>query len=350
MPPIRCAIVGVGNCASALVQGVHLSAGSVEGGGGGKPEAEGKLLCGVAYPLISGYAPSDLIFVCAWDVDLRKVGLSLNQAIFAPPNCCFLIDPTTKDTPSKVLVRKGPVLDGVAPHMLTAPHGFRVSDEQRPDTQAEVVAALRAARVDVLINYLPVGSTQAAHFYASCCLEAKVSLCNCIPVFIASDRAWEQRFRDAGLPLIGDDMKSQFGSSIVSQILQECAFARGVKVESHVQQNSGGNTDFLNMSDKTRLVSKKISKENVLRGSLPPSSAFLHAGPSDYISHLGDTKIAHISLIGEGFGGAPITFHGRLEVEDSPNSAGVVIDAVRFLQAARDLGISGSLRGASAFT
>jgi myo-inositol-1-phosphate synthase len=187
------------------------------------------------------------------------------------------------------------------------------------------------------------------------CLEARIAFCNCIPVFIASDPVWEARFIQAGIPLIGDDMRSQFGASVVSQMLQELAFDRGHRVVAHIQTNVGGNTDFLNMCDKTRLASKKISKENVIRSQndirgISTDGSFLFAGPSDYISHYGDNKIAHFRLELEGFGGSPVVLDARLSVQDSPNSAGVVIDAIRFLKVAQELGICGSLRGASAFT
>ena len=344
---IRVAVVGVGNCCSALVQGVHWYSRAAASPSDG----------GVSYPLIGGYAPSALRFVAAWDVDARKVGEPLNSAIFAPPNCCFTIDASVKEAAASPRVRMGPVLDGVAPHMLAhepAAASFRLS-AAAPDDAAAIVAALREARVDVLINYLPVGSQAAAEFWAEACLAAGVALCNCIPVFIASEAAWEARFVAAGLPLIGDDMRSQFGASVLSQMLQELAFDRGHTVQAHIQQNVGGNTDVLNMCDRGRLASKKISKENVIRSQntirgVPTEGSFLFAGPSDYIAHYGDTKVATFRLELKGFGGAPVIFDARLQVEDSPNSAGVVIDAVRFLKVARELGICGALRGASAFT
>ena len=340
---IRVALVGIGNCASALVQGIRFYSKN--------PHEKG-----LTYPDIGGYGASAIRFVAAWDVDARKVGQPLNKAIFAPPNCCFVIDSGVKDEPSPT-VRMAEVLDGVAPHMLThdpESDSFRLSAE-RSDTKATCLAILREARVDVLVNYLPVGSQLATEFWAELCLEAGVAFCNCIPVFIASDPAWEARFVAAGLPLIGDDMRSQFGASVLSQMLQELAFDRGHTVKAHVQQNAGGNTDFLNMTDRSRLASKKVSKENVIRSQnvirgVPTEGSFLYAGPSDYVSYFRDRKVATFRLELTGFGGAPVTLDARLQVEDSPNSAGVVIDAIRFLKVARELGIRGALRGASAQT
>jgi len=342
---IRVAIVGVGNCASALVQGVAVA------------KAKDRVLEGVTYKDIGGYSAADIEFVGAFDVDKRKVGFTLGEAIFAPPNCCWNVAKSAKELqalPScKVLMV--PVMDGVAEHMTKAPQeqGFCVSDAC-PLTQNEVVQLLVDSGVNVLINYLPVGSQKATEWWAEVCLNAGVAFCNCIPVFIASDPAWEKKFIERGLPLIGDDMRSQFGASVLSQMLQELAFDRGHIVKAHIQQNFGGNTDFLNMTDSSRLSSKKISKENVIRSQDSirgvHSDGFLYAGPSDYIHYYKDNKIAHFRLELEGFGGAPVTLDAKLSVQDSPNSAGVVIDAVRFLKVAMEMGIKGSLRGASAFT
>jgi len=344
--PIRVAIVGIGNCASALVQGVAVS------------KAGKKPLAGLSYKDIGGYLASDLEFVLGFDVDSRKVGKSLGEAIFAKPNCCWQIakdEEELKELP-KCKVFMGPVLDGVAQHMKEMPEeeGFRVAEDE-PMTKREVVEQLKGSGVDVLINYLPVGSQEATEWWAEACLDADVCFCNCIPVFIASDPVWEKRFKERNLPLIGDDMRSQFGASVLSQMLQELAFDRGHSVKAHIQQNVGGNTDFLNMTDKSRLKSKKISKENVIRSQndirgISSEGSFLFAGPSDYIRYFKDNKIATIHMEMEGFGGAPVTLDLRLSVQDSPNSAGVVIDAVRFLKVAKEMGISGSLRGASAFT
>jgi myo-inositol-1-phosphate synthase len=210
-------------------------------------------------------------------------------------------------------------------------------------------------KIDVLLNYLPVGSETATRFYVEACLEAKVPFVNCIPVFIVSDPYWENRLIEAGIPAIGDDMRSQLGASVLSQALQELFFNRGMQVKFHEQTNHGGNTDFLNMMDQSRLASKKISKENVIRSQndirgIPVPKNGIYAGPSSYIPYHGDNKVAHFRIEATGFGGAPVTFDARLSVQDSPNSAGVVIDAIRYLQVARELCLVGSLRGPSAAT
>jgi myo-inositol-1-phosphate synthase len=210
-------------------------------------------------------------------------------------------------------------------------------------------------KVDVLINYLPVGSQLATEFWANIAIENKISFVNCIPVFIASNKEWEKKFYDNKTTIIGDDMRSQFGASILSQMLQELAFERGHKVKAHIQRNVGGNTDFLNMEDKSRLSSKKISKENVIKSqneirNISIDGSFLHAGPSEYIAYYGDNKVANFRLELEGFGGAPVILDAQLSVQDSPNSAGVVIDAIRYIKVANELGIYGALKGPSAFT
>lgn len=347
MEKIRIAIVGVGNCASALIQGLEYY--------GNK--ARNNSSQGMMADNIGGYTAEDIEVVAAFDVDQRKVGKTLDKAIYAKPNCTInIIEP--QDFPkSCVVVEKGHVLDGVSEHMRNyskypVDTTFLV-DETTPSV--DIVKRLKEVKADILINYLPVGSEQATKFYAQCAIDAHVAFLNCIPVFIASNPEWEQKFIDAGLPLIGDDMKSQFGASILSQMLQELAFARGHKVKCHIQENVGGNTDFLNMMNTSRLASKKISKENVIRcqhdiRGLDSHESFLYAGPSNYIAYYKDNKIANFHLELEGFGGSPVSFDARLSVIDSPNSAGVVIDAIRYLKVARELGITGSLHGASAFT
>ena len=337
---IRVGIVGLGNCASSLIQGLEFY--------------KNRKVDGLMSPDIGGYSPKDIEVVLAFDVDERKVGMEIGSAIYANPNCAMEIVPSVNNTS---MVYMGRVLDGVANHMLEYPYdeSFRPSLDHNEPEQTDVVDLLAESDVDMLINYLPVGSQKATEFYATCCLRARVAFLNCIPVFIASNPTWEKKFIDAGLPLIGDDMKSQFGASIVSQMLQELAFSRGHKVKCHIQQNVGGNTDFLNMVDKDRLKSKKISKENVIRSQndihgVDPKDSFLFAGPSDYISYYGDNKIATFRLEMEGFGGAKVLLDAKLSVQDSPNSAGVVIDAIRYLKVASELGIVGSLRGPSAFT
>ena len=332
---IKVCIIGAGNCAFSLFQALHYY----------KNKTDTKLL----HQEIGGFKVSDIEIVCCFDVDERKVGLPLKQALIQRPNCTPIFTDCTTAGP-KVLM--GNVLDGISPIMnkYSSDEAFRVSNKQPSD----VVDVLRKTNTHILINYLPVGSHKATEFYANCCLKAHVSFLNCIPVRIASNKIWEKKFIDAGLPLMGDDIKSQFGASIVSQMLQELANKRGVKVKAHIQRNVGGNTDFLNMTDSSRLKSKKESKEGVIKAHLLPTKdkeeAYIYAGPSEYIKYYGDQKIAHIHLELEGFLGAPISFESRLAVYDSPNSAGVVIDAIRYLKVAQEIGIVGTLRGPSAFT
>jgi len=344
MKPIKIAIVGVGNCASALIQGLEYY---------GNPKNQNTTQ-GMMAPNIGGYTAADIEVVAAFDIDKRKVGQTLDKAIYAKPNCTINIVQPEKFPHSNVVVMKGHQLDGVSEHMKNYPddNTFLV-DTSTPE--ADIVEVLRQSHADILINYLPVGSEIATKYYAQCAIDAHVAFLNCIPIFIASNPEWERKFIEAGLPLIGDDMKSQFGASILSQMLQELAFARGHKVKCHIQENVGGNTDFLNMLNTSRLKSKKISKENVIRcqndiRGIECKDSFLYAGPSNYIRYYGDNKVANFHLELEGFGGSPVTLDARLSVIDSPNSAGVVIDAIRYLKVARELGITGSLHGASAFT
>lgn len=335
---IRVAIVGIGNCASSLVQGVALA------------KQADSLLKGVTYPDIGGYKPSNIDFVIGFDIDIRKIGKSISEAIFSEPNCAYEIykDAINMHTGE---VYTAPALDGISTHMLKGHASERFIPTNELGVSHDLaVLLLRNNDVDILINYLPVGSQQATEFWANVCIDARVSMCNCIPVFIASDPLWEKRFSDAGINLIGDDMRSQFGASVLSQMFQELAQARGHTVKCHIQRNVGGNTDFRNMENKERLISKKISKENVLRGVDTESNSYLHAGPSEYIRYFKDKKKANFHIEMEGFGGAPVVLDAELNVEDSPNSAGVVIDAIRFLKVAREMGVCGSLRGASAFT
>ncbi len=337
---IRVAIVGIGNCASSLYQGLTYYNGYTKG----------KERDGLMKGDIGGYNVRNVDVVAAFDVDYRKVGKTLREACFALPNCTPVYERNVPDGP---IVQMGPVLDGIASVMERYPEdqAFRASSEQPVD----VVQVLLDRKVDILINYLPVGSQKATEFWADACIQAGVSFLNCIPVFIASNPEWEQKFIDAGIPLVGDDMKSQFGASILSQMLQELAFERGHRVKCHIQRNVGGNTDFLNMTEQSRLKSKKISKENVIRSQndirgVAVGDSFLHAGPSEYIRYYGDNKVANFRLEMEGFLGAPVILDAQLSVIDSPNSAGVVIDAIRYLKVAREMGLVGALRGPSAFT
>lgn len=350
MRKIRIAIAGIGNCASALIQGLEYYGNTAFN----HNPAEGMMA-----PTIGGYTAADIEVVAAFDVDRRKVGQPLDKAIYANPNCTINIIAPDKFPKSKVVVQKGPIMDGISPHMLNyEKYPIDTTFDPIPDEEmapVDVVKVLKDSKADIFIDYMPVGSEEAVRYYAQCAIDAHCAFLNCIPVFIASDPVWEKKFVDAGLPLIGDDMKSQFGASILSQMLQELAFARGHKVKCHIQQNVGGNTDFMNMMNQDRLKSKKISKENVIRCQndihhVPVGDTFLFAGPSDYIAYYKDNKVATFRIELEGFGGSPVIFDARLSVIDSPNSGGVVIDAIRYLKVAREMGITGSLRGPSAFT
>lgn len=336
---IRVAVAGIGNCFSSLYQGLEYY----------KDHDEDNIP-GIMFARIGGYHPADIQIVAAFDVDRRKVGRPVGEAIFAKPNCARVF---CEDVPDGPIVQMGPVLDGVSDYMQQQPekYGFRVSNEEPVD----IVKILKETKADILLNYLPVGSQQATEFYAQCCIDANVAFLNCIPVFIASDPVWEKKFRDAGLPLIGDDMRSQVGASILSQVLQELAFDRGAVVDFHQQLNIGGNTDFNNMMVQTRLASKKKSKENVIRAQndlrgIPIDPEALFAGPSTFIPYLKDNKVAYLNIRLRGFGDAPITIDCKLSVQDSENSAGVVIDAIRYLKVAREMGVIGALRGPSAWT
>ncbi len=338
---IRVAIAGVGNCFSSLYQGLEFYKDT---------DPDNGMIPGVMYSRIGGYHPADIQVVAAFDVDRRKVGRPVGEAIFAKPNCARIF---CADVPDGPIVQMGPVLDGVSDYMQEQPekYGFRVSNEE----PCNVVQVLKDSKADILINYCPVGSQQATEHYATACLAAGVAFLNCIPVFIASNPVWEKRFIEAGLPILGDDMRSQVGASVVSQVLQELAFDRGAVVDYHQQLNVGGNTDFNNMMVQSRLKDKKISKENVIRAQndirgIPVDPEALFAGPSTFIPYLKDNKIAYLNLHLRGFGDAPITIDVKLSVQDSENSAGVVIDAIRYLKVAREEGIVGALRGPSAWT
>jgi myo-inositol-1-phosphate synthase len=339
MSKIKIAIVGAGNCFSALYQGLEYY----------KHETA-ENIPGITWANIGGYRPKDIEVVAAYDVDSRKVGKSTGEAIFAAPNCARVFEP---NVPKGPIVEMGHIYDGVSDHMLEQPAelGFQISKVKPVD----IVASLKESGADILINYLPVGSQKATEFYAQAAIDANVAFLNCIPVFIASNPEWEQKFIDAGLPLIGDDMRSQLGASVLSQVLQELAFDRGLTVDFHQQLNIGGNTDFNNMMVQSRLASKKRSKENVIRAQndirgIPIPEHSLFAGPSTYLPYLKDNKVAYFNLRLRGFGDAPVTIDLKLSVQDSENSAGVVIDAIRYLQVARELGVVGALRGPSAWT
>ena len=338
MSSIRVAVVGIGNCASSLVQGLeHYREGSNDN-------------VGLMHWEMGGYKPSDIKVVAAWDVDRRKVGTDVADAIFAKPNCTAVFAPNV--APTGTVVKMGRVLDGVADHMadFKDDRTFVVADGDQPSKE-DIVAELRRSGADVLMNYLPVGSQEATEFYAECALEAGVAFVNNIPVFIASDPVWAKRFEDAGVAIIGDDIKAQLGATIVHRVLTDLFAKRGVKLERTYQLNTGGNTDFLNMSNHRRLESKKISKTEAVQSVAAErlDDDNVHIGPSDYVPWQNDNKICFLRMEGQLFGGVPMNLELRLSVEDSPNSAGVAIDMIRCAKLARDRGLSGPIDGPAAF-
>ncbi len=296
---------------------------------------------------IGPYRTSDIEVAAAFDIDRRKVGRPVGEAIYAPPNNTFCICPQLKD-PGPI-VQMGPVLDGVAEHMQDYPEHQRfVLASQKP---ADVVAVLRDSGADILVNYLPVGSQKATEFYAQAALEADVALVNCIPVFIVSDRTWAQKFRQRGLPCVGDDIKAQVGATIVHRTLMRLFEDRGVKLDATYQLNTGGNTDFLNMVNRNRLSSRKISNTEAVQAELAErlDDDQIHISSADYVPWQKDNKVCFVRMEGRGFAGVPLNLELRLSVEDSPNSAGVAIDAIRLCKLAADQGISGPLLPVSAY-
>ena len=336
MPEIRVAVVGVGNCASSLIQGIFYYT------------RRRRDVVGLMHYDVCGYKPRDIRIVAAFDIDSRKVGAPLEKALFSPPNCTKIIEGKIPETGVKVLM--GNVLDGVAPHMNRYPpeRSFLVA-KAKP---VNVEKVLRDQGVDILLNYLPVGSEEAARYYAECCLASGTSLINCIPVFIASDKNWAKRFEKKGIPVVGDDVKSQIGATIIHRSLAKLFNDRGVKLDNTYQLNTGGNTDFLNMLNRERLVSKKISKTEAVQSTLdvPVPSENIHIGPSDYVPWQKDNKVCFMRLEGRIFGDIPINCELRLSVEDSPNSAGCIVDAIRCCKLARDRNVGGVLESISAYT
>jgi len=328
---IRVAIAGVGNCASALVQGVFYY----------KDAKDDDKIPGLMHVKFGDYHIRDIEFVAAFDVDSRKIGKDLSEAIFAGNNSV----PKFVDVPKLgVKVLPGPIMDGVAPHMTEAFSPYDTNDMD-PVNVADV---LREVDADVLINFLPVGSYHATRYYAQAALDAKTAFLNAIPEFIASDPEWAKKFEDRGVPVAGDDIKSQLGATILHRTLVQLMLDRGIKPRKTYQLNIGGNTDFLNMTVEDRLKFKRISKTEAVT-SLVSHDIPTRIGPSDYVPFLGDTKIAYIYLEGEKFGGFPVIIEAKLVVTDSPNSAGVVIDVVRALKIALDRGIAGPLISVSAY-
>jgi myo-inositol-1-phosphate synthase len=336
MGKLRVAIAGVGNCASSLVQGIEYY----------RTRATSEH-AGLMHANIGGWKTSDLEIVACFDIDRRKVGRPLEEAIFSAPNCAKVFQSVLPA--SGVRVQMGPILDGVAEHMTDygSDEAFRPADERPVDVASE----MRAAGAEVMVCYLPVGSELAVRHYAEACLDARVAFVNCVPVFLASDPEWAARFRAAGLPIVGDDIKSQVGATIVHRALGRLFGDRGVELDRTYQLNTGGNTDFLNMLERSRLRSKKKSKTQSVQSQLdqPLHRKDIHIGPSDYVPWQGDNKVAFIRMEGRGFGDTPLEIELRLSVQDSPNSAGVVIDAVRCAKLGLVRGIGGPLEDVSAY-
>ena len=336
---IKIAIVGVGNCASSLVQGIHFYGNDA-----------GEETIGLMHREIGGYQPSDIEVVAAFDVDVRKVGKDVAQAMFAEPNCTKVF---CRDIPSLgVTVKMGKVLDGISDHMkdYEDKNTFVLSREIEPDKK-DILQVLRQSGAEILVNYLPVGSEKATRFYADCALEAGLGFINNIPVFIASDAEWADRFKAKNLPLIGDDIKSQLGATIVHRTLTDLFKKRGVKLDNTYQLNTGGNTDFLNMLNRHRLASKKTSKTEAVQSVTAKRLADenIHVGPSDHVPWQKDNKVCFIRMEGKLFGHVPMNLELRLSVEDSPNSAGVAIDTIRCAKLALDRGQGGVLIAPSSY-
>jgi myo-inositol-1-phosphate synthase len=331
MSKIRVAIIGIGNCASSLVQGVHFY----------RDAEQGDFVPGLMHVDLGGYRPRDIEFTAAFDVSAEKVGKDLSEAIFAPPNNTIRF----ADVPrSGVPVHRGMTHDGLGAYLKdVVPKSTASTDD--------IVGILRATRTDVVVSYLPVGSEMATKWYVEQVLEAGCAFVNCIPVFIASQPYWNKRFAQRRLPIIGDDIKSQVGATIVHRILTDLFRKRGVRLDRTYQLNFGGNTDFLNMLERERLASKKVSKNQAVTSQLghPMQAKDVHVGPSDYVPWLEDRKFCHIRMEGTGFGNVPMSCEVKLEVWDSPNSAGVVIDAIRCARIALDRGIGGALNGPSSY-
>jgi myo-inositol-1-phosphate synthase len=331
MGSVRVAIVGVGNCASSLVQGVEYY----------KDADPAQRVPGLMHVQFGDYHVSDIEFVAAFDVDAKKVGQDLAHAIHASENNTIKIADVA---PTGITVQRGHTLDGLGKY-------YQQMIEESPEEPADVVQVLREVRADVLVCYLPVGSELADRYYAQCAIDAHVAFVNALPVFIASDPEWAARFTDAGVPIIGDDIKSQVGATITHRVLAKLFEDRGVELLRTYQLNFGGNMDFMNMLERSRLQSKKISKTRAVTSQVPHEMerAAVHIGPSDYVPWLDDRKMAYVRLEGRAFGDVPLNLEYKLEVWDSPNSAGVIIDAVRAAKIALDRGIAGPVTSASSY-
>lgn len=336
---INVGIIGLGNCASFLIQGLEYY-----------KRRKVKDTIGLMHYDLGGYKPQDIKVVCAFDIDTRKVGKDISKAIFSDPNCCKVIQ---EEIPyQNVPVKMGKILDGFPEHMneYDSKFSFLIS-EKKEATKKDVIRELRDSSCEILLNFLPVGSEKATKFYAECALDAKVGFINCMPVFIASDPNWAQKFQNLNIPIIGDDIKSQLGATIVHRVLTNLFKNRGVKLDKTYQLNTGGNTDFLNMLDRKRLKLKKESKTEAVQSqtSTRLREDNIHIGPSDYVPWQKDNKICFIRMEGRIFGDIPIDLELRLSVQDSPNSAGVVIDAIRCMKLALERNIGGILYAPSAF-
>ncbi len=341
MSKIKIAIVGIGNCASSMIQGIHYY----------REKGEDEAI-GLMHWDIGGYLPGDIEVVAAFDIDKRKVGTDLHEAIFSAPNCTKVFYP---DMPaSGVIVQMGKVLDGFSDHMKNydEERTFVLADEVEP-SESDVINLLKESGAQILLNYLPVGSEEGARFYATCAYKAGLAFINNMPVFIASDPdgKWARHFEDAGLPIIGDDIKAQLGATITHRTLADLFAKRGVKLERTYQLNTGGNTDFLNMLNRSRLASKKVSKTEAVQAVTGNhmDASDIHIGPSDYVPWQNDNKVCFLRMEGSIFGDVPMNLELRLSVEDSPNSAGVAIDMVRCAKLALDRGQSGILEAPSAY-
>ena len=339
MGKIKIAIIGIGNCASSLIQGMEYY-----------KNKSAKESIGLRHWDIGGYKPYDIEVVAAFDIDKRKVGKDVSEAIFAPPNCTTIF---CKNIPKTgVKVRMGTVLDGFSDHMKNydEKRRFVLSDEKEADKE-EIVKILKESGAEIILNYLPVGSEKAVKFYVECALEANMAFINNMPVFIASDPEWANKFKEKNIPIIGDDIKAQLGATITHRVLGDLFKNRGVKLERTYQLNTGGNTDFLNMLNRSRLASKKESKTEAVQSVLAKrlDSKNIHIGPSDYVPWQKDNKVCFIRMEGKLFGDIPMNIELRLSVEDSPNSAGIVIDAIRCCKLALERGQGGILYSPSAY-
>jgi len=329
--PIRVAIVGVGNCASSLIQGVEYY----------QNAEPGTRVPGLMHVQFGEYHVSDLQFVAAFDVDAKKVGFDLSDAIGASENNTIKFADVP---PTGIIVQRGTTLDGLGKY-------YQQTITESPAEPVDVVATLRAARADVVVCYLPVGSEDAAKFYAQCAIDAGCGFVNALPVFIAGTPEWAEKFRAAGLPIVGDDIKSQVGATITHRVLAKLFEDRGVVLDRTMQLNVGGNMDFMNMLERDRLESKKISKTQAVTSQVDRDMGArnVHIGPSDYVAWLDDRKWAYVRLEGRAFGDVPLSLEYKLEVWDSPNSAGVIIDAVRAAMIAKDRGVGGPVLSASSY-